>query len=303
VSAIALTQINVWLDVIFTTLYPVIVIALACHFFGNILSKRAYRRFVNWEWPHHEGPEIPWLPKFLHFQHVACMILLGFSGMYIRFPFFNGGRTAMRWVHYIAMIVVTINLVWRLWYAFRARQRDYKEFAITRRDLVTMPQVLMYYIFVKPSKPHLGKYNVMQKSTYIIFAPLLFAQALTGFALLTQPFIFGHSPRELLLGWWLGALVGSVDLAGWYARMVHYVLNWLFIILTTIHVYLSVSEDLPAFLNFFGLNFLDRGRADHGEGQGHEEPPGHTAPAFSAEAAFPAPEAGHVSPSVLTEAE
>ena len=51
--------------------------------------------------------------------------------------------------------------------------------------------------------------------------------------------------------------MGSVDLAGWYMRMIHYVLNWLFIILTTIHVYLSVTEDFPAFLNFFGLGGVE----------------------------------------------
>lgn len=275
-SKIVLTELNVWLDVVFTTLYVVILIGLGGHFLGNILTGRAKRRFVGWEWPHHEGPEIPFLPKFLHFQHVASMIVLALTGLYIRFPFFLGGRNAMRYLHYIAMIVVTINLVWRLWYAFASRQRDFREFAITRRDIVTAPQVVMYYIFVKASKPHLGKYNVMQKGTYIAFAPLLIIQALTGFALLTQKFIFGYSPRDLLVGWWLGALLGGTDLAGWYARIAHYVVNWLFIIFTTIHVYLSVTEDFPAFLNFFGLRFLDR---EHAGGEHGHEPELGEAPA------------------------
>lgn len=265
--AIDLTQLNVWLDVIFTSLYVVILIALPLHFLGNILAGRAKRRFVGWEWPHHDGPPIPFLPKFLHFQHVFSMILLALSGLYIRFPstflpLWDNARTHMRWVHYVAMIVVTINLVWRLWYAFGSAKRDYREFAITKQDIVTMPKVILYYIFVKPSKPHLAKYNVMQKATYTIFAPLLVIQAFTGFALLTQEFIFGYSPRYLLVGWWLGALVGSADLAGWYMRIAHYIVNWLFIILTTIHVYLSLSEDFPAFLNFFGLSFLDREHAE-----------------------------------------
>ncbi len=69
---------------------------------------------------------------------------------------------------------------------------------------------------MKPSKPHLGKYNVMQKSTYIIFVPLLIMQAITGFALLTYtiPFtqavtFFGHAGvtgRDVIVGWWAGAL-------------------------------------------------------------------------------------------------
>jgi len=254
----------VWIDVVFTALYVVIVVALSGHFLGNVLTGRAKRRFAGWEWPQHEGPAVPATPKLLHFQHVAAMIALGVSGMYIRFPFFSGGRTAMRWVHYVAMTIVVINLFVRLWYAFGSARRDYREFAITKRDIVTAPKVILYYIFVKPSKPHLGKYNVMQKMTYIIFVPLLFAQAFTGLALITAKIpTLGLSPREVLVGW-LGAMLGSTDVAGWYMRTAHYFINWLFIVLTTIHVYLSVTEDFPAFMDFFGIGFLDTHESGHG---------------------------------------
>ena len=277
-----LSQLNVWIDVLFTALYVVIVVALSGHFLGNVLTGRAKRRFVGWEWPQHEGAPVPATPKLMHFQHVAAMIALAISGMYIRFPFFYGGRTAMRWVHYVAMTIVIINLFARLWYAFGSARRDYREFAITKRDIVTAPKVILYYIFVKPSKPHLGKYNVMQKMTYIIFVPLLFAQAFTGLALITAKIpMLGLSPREILVGW-LGAMIGSVDMAGWWMRTTHYLINWLFIVLTTIHVYLSVTEDFPAFMDFFGLSFLDTHDRSHGAhdgdhvghtGHGHEPDP------------------------------
>jgi Ni,Fe-hydrogenase I cytochrome b subunit len=150
------------------------------------------------------------------------------------------------------------------------------------RDITTAPMVVAYYIFAIPpeKKPHLGKYNVMQKGTYILFVPLLIVQAITGFALLTYtlPFTggitaFGHAgvtARDLILGWNLGTMLGSIDLAGWWARTAHYLINWLFIVLTTIHVYLSVTEDFPAFLDFFGLS-----GADHGEDEGHDLEHGH----------------------------
>ena len=283
-NALGLVQLNVWIDVVFTLLYSVIIIALCGHFLGNVLTGRAKRRFVGWEWPHHEGGPIPAAPKLMHFQHVAAMIALAVSGMYIRFPFFDGGRTFMRWVHYVAMVIVIVNLAMRLWYAFASKRRDYREFAITKRDITTAPKVILYYIFVKPSKPHLGKYNVMQKSTYIIFVPLLILQAITGFALLTAavPFtetvtFFGHAGvtgRDLVVGWWAGAWLGSTDLAGWYARTIHYIINWLFIVLTTIHVYLSVTEDFPAFLDFFGLSFVAKKEdEDHHVELGYDETP------------------------------
>ena len=282
-----LTQLNVWLDVVFTTLYAAILIGLSIHIIGNILTGRAKSRFVDWTgWPHHEGGPIPLAPKIMHFQHVASMIALAVSGMYIRFPFFANGRWAMRWVHYIAMTIVIINLIARLWYAFASKRRDYKEFVVTGRDITTAPMVIAYYLFLIPpeKKPHLGKYNVMQKSTYLMFVPLLILQALTGLALLTYtiPFTgtitsFGHvgiTPRDLVVGWWLGPIVHSTDLAGWYARTAHYLINWLFIVLTTMHVYLSLSEDFPAFLDFFGLSGGDHHEdASHGLEHGHEEAP------------------------------
>ncbi len=264
-----------------------IVAALSAHLVGNLLTGRLKARYVNKQWPDHDGPPIPLLNKFLHFQHVFSMFALGFTGLYIRFPFFDGGRSAMRGIHYVFMIIVTVNFVWRLWCAFFSKRRDYKEFAITKQDVFSAPKCALYYVFIRSSKPHFCKYNVMQKATYILFVPLMTLQALTGFSLVVTPFIFGYSPRDLLLGWWLGALVGSTDLAGWYARSLHYTITWLFIILTTVHAYLCVTEDFPAVRDFFGILKRPRlsrrvsswSRGTPGDGR-HEEQP-HPAPALT----------------------
>ena len=40
-----LTQVNVWLDVVFFSLYTIVLIALAGHFVGNILTGRAKKRW------------------------------------------------------------------------------------------------------------------------------------------------------------------------------------------------------------------------------------------------------------------
>lgn len=259
-----LTQLNVWLDAVFTTLYPIIVVALAVHFLGNILTGRAKRRFKEWQWPHHDSHP-PALPKIMHFQHLACMFALGISGLLIRFN--PESRGMLQWIHYVAMIIVTFNLFWRLWYAFGSRQRDYREFALTKQDLTTLLQVVSYYIFLKPSKPHFGKYNVMQKTVYILFAPMLLVQAITGFMLWRLQFpIIDVSLQQLSAG-----LIGATGI--WWMRTVHYIMNWLFIIFTTIHVYLSLSEDFPAFLHFFGLGALDKDSGHGGEEHGHAEEP------------------------------
>lgn len=262
----SLWQLNKVLDAVFLTLYPIIVVALACHFFGNVLTGRAKRRFKGWEWPHHDSHP-PFLPKFLHFQHVFSMIMLGATGLMIRLN--PVGRPILQILHYIFMIIVIINLVWRLWYAFASRQRDYREFAITKQDIITAPKVILYYIFVKPSKPHLGKYNVMQKGTYIAFAPLLIIQAISGLMIWRLQIPFTGTSLQALSAEAVGA-------SGIYlVRTIHYIVNWLFIIFTTIHVYLSLSEDFPAFLDFFGLSFLDPARSHEHDGHGadaHAEP-------------------------------
>ncbi|MCX8007438.1 MAG: cytochrome b/b6 domain-containing protein [Coriobacteriia bacterium] len=250
--AILLTKVNVWLDVIFTGLWLVVVVGLIGHFLLSIPTGRFRKKWILKEWPKHDWAP-PALPKFMHFQHLAMMGLLGFSGMYIRFPFFDGGRTAMRYVHYVAMVIVGLNYFWRLWYAFFSKERDYKEFAIGKKDLQTVLGVGAYYAYLSNSKPHVAKYNVFQKGTYDLFALLMLVQGFTGLSLLTQPILFGLSPREVLLGW----LPGSVAMAGAWARIVHYSVNWLFIILVTVHMYLAVAEDLPCSLDFFGLKKLE----------------------------------------------
>jgi len=249
-------EFNVWLDTVFVVLYIIVLAFLVLHFVIGILKGRFRAKFIEHKWPEHDSAP-PTLPKFMHAQHMFMMIVLGFTGMYIRFPWFDGGRTAMRYIHYFAMIVVTINLVWRIWYAFWSKNADYKEFAVTKKDLSSALGVLAYYGYFSNKKPHVAKYNVMQKMSYLLFGVMMFAMAFTGFTLVTEPILFGFSPRDVLVGWWLGALVGSTDLAGWYMRIGHYILNWGFIIMTTVHVYLSATEDVPCTLNFFGLKELE----------------------------------------------
>ncbi|MBE0476404.1 MAG: cytochrome b/b6 domain-containing protein [Coriobacteriia bacterium] len=252
-----LLQINVTLDILFVVVYIAVWLFLGWHFTWDIKTGRFHKKWVEGKWPEHDHGPPPAMPKILHATHMFSIIFLGISGMYIRFPFFSGGRVFMRYTHYFFMIVVTINLVWRVWYAFWSKNRDWREFAITKKDASTALGVLKYYGYLSNEKPHVAKYNVMQKMSYLLFLGMMVLQAYTGFALVTQKFIFGFSPRDLLVGWWLGGLLGSVDLAGWYARTLHYVLNWAFIIMTTIHVYLSATVDIPVTLNFFGLKDLE----------------------------------------------
>jgi Ni,Fe-hydrogenase I cytochrome b subunit len=266
VSAIILAQVNVWLDVVFTTVYVIMLVVLPIHFLASIPVGRFRKKWIEGKWPEHDEPHPPALPKYIHFQHLTMMFVLGFTGMAIRFPFIDGGRTTLRYVHYVAMIIVTLTFFWRLWYAFASKRRDWRAFAITAKDVKSTPGVLLYYSFISNNKPHTDKYNVMQKFAYICFALFMVMQMFCGFALLEfwKIPLINLTPSNVLLGWWLAPMVGGLAMAVAWMRVLHYALTWMFIILTTVHVYLSATEDIPVTKDFFGFGDHDDAEGGHG---------------------------------------
>jgi len=265
-----LVQFNVWLDIILLAVWIAALLFVVFHFSMGIVKGRFRKKFIEHQWPEHESTP-PALPKWIHGIHMVSIIILAITGMYIRFPQLMGARTFMRNTHYVFMVIVTITLVWRIWYAFWSKNKDWDQFAVRKVDLNSLVGVLAYYGYFSNKKPHVAKYNVAQKMSYMLFLVMMVVQAFTGFALLRYNIIFGQSPRDLLIGWWLGGFVGGPAMALWYARMVHYILNWLFIIMMTVHFYLAASEDIPCTLDFFGLKAMETKPHGHVE-QPAEEP-------------------------------
>jgi Ni/Fe-hydrogenase 1 B-type cytochrome subunit len=273
----SLTTINVWLDVVFTGLYVVIIAFLTFHFSLFVYFGRFRKSFIEGHWPEHDSRP-PALPKVLHFVHMTSMIILGLTGMYLRFPFFSNGRDFMRGTHYVFMVIVIVTVIWRIWYAFFSKTNaDWREFAIGKKDLQSALGVLAYYGYFSNNKPHVAKYNVLQKMSYNMFLYMMLIQAITGLALLKFNIMFiNMSPSQLIIGWNLGAWLGSAALALWVVRMIHYVLNWAFILMMTIHLYLAATVDVPCALDFFGMDELQV----HPGGHGHDDVPA-TAPAHA----------------------
>jgi Ni/Fe-hydrogenase 1 B-type cytochrome subunit len=265
---------QVWLDIVFTGLYLFVLAFLIFHFVMGIVKGRFHKKYIEGGWPEHDHIP-PATPKWIHGIHMAGVLVLALTGMYLRFPFFYGGREFMRNTHYVLMIVVTITLVWRLWYAFFSKTNaDWKEFAVGKEDLNSALGVLAYYGYFSNNKPHVAKYNVMQKMSYLLFLGMMVLQIFTGFALVKQGIIFGASPRDILLSWWLGPLVGGPAAALWYARTLHYILNWGFLIMLTVHFYLAANEDLPCTLDFFGIKSMETVDA-HGDHDSEPDAGGH----------------------------
>jgi thiosulfate reductase cytochrome b subunit len=235
-----IAEVNVWVDIIATAMVAIGLFFWAFQIIGNFATGRIKKKFVEGNWPHHDAI-VPPMPKIMHGIHVASMIALWISGLYIRFPFIEGWRGNMKIVHFVAMYAVVIILVMRLQYAF---SRDGKEFVLTLRDLKNMPRVLMYYMFLGKTYPHLSKYNPMQKMTYgYAFPVCLTIMAFTGFGLMWPKYVLG----------WAAGLAGGVAAAAMWARVVHYFTAMFLLMFTMIHLCLSFIEDYPALLMFFGL--------------------------------------------------
>jgi Ni/Fe-hydrogenase 1 B-type cytochrome subunit len=270
-------EFNVWLDTVFLMLWIFVILFLIFHFILFITTGRFRKAFIEGKWPEHDSRP-PATPKWLHGFHMVGIIILAITGMLIRFP--QGNRIIVRDIHYFWMVVVIITLVWRVLYAFFSKTNaDWREFTIGGKDIRTIGGVLKYYGYMSNEKPHVAKYNVLQKFSYLLFLVLMIVQAFSGLALLTQTIpLINASPRDLLIGWWLGALAGSTDLAGWGARMLHYIVNWVFIIMMTVHFYLAFSVDIPCALDFFGIKEMEVHPDAHGHGHGEALPAPEVAP-------------------------
>lgn len=179
--------------------------------------------------------EHPTTPRVLHWIHLVSIIVLVISGIYISDPFLPGLMGVMRGAHLIFMWVLIIVALIRVIWAFVGRsaplgQRekipDYKHFGPQRENKGTLGGTLAYYLFLRKDAPVVYKYNGLQKGTYIFWLLLIVAQAVTGFALWT-PTALALQPLTYSLG---GPLM---------VRTIHYIIMWLFILTTLIHIYLS----------------------------------------------------------------
>jgi Ni/Fe-hydrogenase 1 B-type cytochrome subunit len=281
---------NIWLDVLLFWIWMAAIAFVIFHFTLSMFKlprgseKSRFRKsFIEGKWPEHES-RAPVAPKVAHGLHMVAIILLAITGMYIRFPTLFGARDFMRNTHYVFMTIAILTFVWRIWYAFFSKKRDYKEFAIGKKDIGSLLGVLAYYGYFTNNKPHVAKYNCAQKASYMLFVFMMLAQIFTGLVLVRYNIIFGHSPANLLLGYWVGPFVGGAAMSLWYARMLHYILNWLFIIMMTIHFYLAASVDVPCTLDFFGLTTMPTTG-----GHGHDDDHGEEAPAPESPGIIPAP--------------
>jgi Ni/Fe-hydrogenase 1 B-type cytochrome subunit len=267
-----LETLNVWVDVFGLLLAAGLVLGIVAPFFiASVLTGRIKKHFIDGYWDslahrmhdpsqyHYRQPISPDFPnqvRVWHWVNLVSFLILLISGMYIRYPFFEGGREVMRYAHYFFMYVITANLLFRfVWLAIAKNWRDYLVF--DRADIPWAISVVKYYTFIGPPYDHFKKLNPLQRPVYPSIWVMLSLQAVTGF-LIWQPSLGG--PLAGLFG-------GPADMAAWM-RLIHQINTRIMVALAVVHSFLATMEDYPVLNVFFFWKEPDLAAYDPG---GHFE--------------------------------
>lgn len=174
-----------------------------------------------------------------HWVMVISLAVLTFSGFYIHWPFLKGtpaGIDLMAWIrfsHFVAAYAFILVVVTRIYLAFMSTFcADWREFGIWW-NLRNVPNMLAYYLFIKPTHREEGRYNPLQALTYLFWVLLVLFSTLTGFALYRGK-LFGVIPTPDSFQW-VNTLLGGEP----YTRIWHYLAMWVFLVTVVIHIYMA----------------------------------------------------------------
>jgi len=174
-----------------------------------------------------------------HWIRFLAIVILVITGFYIHWPFMSGGpdssiMESMRVVHFLSAYALVLGLVVRVYLAFNSRfLRDWKDFSIGK-NLAGAPEMIAYYLFLKGTHKHYGRYNPLQAFAYLFIGLMIIFVSLTG-AALYKGNAFGIINLAANFRW-VSSLLGGES----YVRIWHFVSMWIFILFILVHVYLSL---------------------------------------------------------------
>lgn len=178
----------------------------------------------------------------MHWVHLVSLLVLVWTGFFIRKPFYNGSMVLNQMLHYLFMWVFVLTAVVRVYWAFfgggsaapgsTRKIKDYRWFWMEKANKGTTLELFRYYLFLRPTHPRVSKYNAAQKVSFFFWLLLMALVTLTGLCL--------WAPTQstfLSLTYLLGGLAA--------VRSIHYLIMWLFISTVMVHIYLVFVEVLP----------------------------------------------------------
>lgn len=188
---------------------------------------------------HTTRAEHPLVTVITHWIHVVALSVLIWTGFWIHRPWYQASFSTIRTWHLMAAFILVATGAARFYWAFfgrgsadlgeTKRKRDFLHFMPERQNRHKTWQMIKYYLFLRKTHPCTAKYNPLQKVAYQGLGVAILIHMSTGLAL------WGPTSSWFSTAtYWLG---GPVTI-----RLIHYLAMWAFIVITVVHIYLTLVE-------------------------------------------------------------
>lgn len=184
--------------------------------------------------------------RIFHWINALAIVVLMITGVYIGNPFssalipgeayYSNLMGWMRYVHFFAAFIFTINLMYRLfWAAIGNKFSKSNPFRwIFWKEL---GETVKFYLFLKNKKPHYVGHNPLAQLSYWIFC--FFGSwiiMLTGYSMYFEP--QQQTVWAKLFSWVKYVFGDSYSVRSW-----HHLMAWGFMLFIVIHVYMAFRDD------------------------------------------------------------
>jgi Ni/Fe-hydrogenase 1 B-type cytochrome subunit len=181
------------------------------------------------------------LLRLFHWMFALSIIMLVVTGFYIHGPWTNtlqeGSKSfpmaTMRYMHYIAAYTFSAAVAIRLFlYIFgNAQERILDILPVTPRNIKNLGMTLLQYSYISDKHDERLGHNILAGLAYLLTFIAAIIMIMSGFYMLFPEIPFWE-------GWGV-TLFGSQQ----FARYLHHVLMWWFMIFAVIHIYLVIWND------------------------------------------------------------
>jgi len=181
------------------------------------------------------------LLRLFHWMFALSIVFLVVTGFYINSPWTNtmieGSASFpmanMRFIHYIAAYTFSAAVAIRLFlYIFgNAQERVWDILPFTGRNLNNLKMTLLNYSYISDEHDSRLGHNILAGTSYLITFVIALTMILSGFFML-------YPEASFWQGWGV-KVFGSQQ----FARFIHHILMWWFMIFPVIHIYLCIWND------------------------------------------------------------
>lgn len=182
------------------------------------------------------------LLRLYHWSFAGSILALVVTGLYINTPWTNSmlegsgsfPMAEIRYIHFLAAFIFSGSLVTRIYLLlFGNKNERILDFApVTPRNMKNFISEGAFYLYLTKRAEHRSGHNAIAGTVFILLFFLAILQIISGFFMLY--------PENLFWQTWGFKIFGPQQ----YARFIHHLIMWVFILFTTIHIYMVIWNDL-----------------------------------------------------------